>query len=109
MYFKKSPTFKEWCDKIHRISSLLRVTYQEDCPSAHGLAYGNVSYTVTTKKFEGSIYGPRRGNKKQMTVRSTVGIFNNLKIQKEVTKRAPSWKFDSAFDSTLNPYLHENI
>jgi hypothetical protein len=55
------------------------------------------------------MYGSRRGIKKQKTVHSTEGIFNDLKIQKEVTKRATIWIFDSAFDSTLNPYLHESI
>jgi hypothetical protein len=110
-YFETRPTFKEWYDKIHRTPSFLRFTYQEVWPiSAQNSSYGNGSYRVTTEKFEGSIHGPRQGNKKQKTIRSSIaGLFDNLKIQKEVTKRAPTWIFDSAFDSTLNPFLHESI
>jgi hypothetical protein len=108
-YFKSRPTFEEWYNNINCIPSLLRVTYQEDCQSPDNLSYGSVSYTVTTETFEVNIYGPRRGIKKQKTVHSTAGIFVDLKIQKEVTKRAPTWIFDSAFDSTLNPYLHKGI
>jgi hypothetical protein len=110
-YFEVRPTYKEWYDKIHRTPSLLRVTYQEVWPiSAHNSSYGFVSYTVATEKFEGNIYGTWRSSKRQKTRRGSIaGIFEDLKIQKEVTKRAPTWIFDSAFDTTLNRYLHVSI
>jgi hypothetical protein len=58
-------------------------------------------YTVTTEKFEGHIQGPTRGAKKQKTVQSTRAILNDLRIQRDVNKRASTWIFDSAFDATL--------
>jgi hypothetical protein len=110
-YFVNRPTFEEWYDKIHRIPSQIRVTYQEDLPTTGDVDHPVIrhSYTVTTEEFESNIYGPKRGIKKQKKVHSTRGIFFDLKIQKEVTKRAPTWIFYSAVDSILNPYLHESI
>jgi hypothetical protein len=66
-------------------------------------------YTVTTEKFEGNIQGPTRGAEKQKTVKGTWAILNDLRIQQKVTKQAPTWIFESAFDATQNPYLHESI
>jgi hypothetical protein len=68
-------------------------------------AYGNYPYTYTSEKFEGHICTA----KKQKTVLYTEAILNQLKIQKETIKRAPTWILDSAFDTTLNPYLHVSI
>jgi hypothetical protein len=65
----------------------------------------NYPYTYTLETFEGYI----RTIKKQKTVLYTESILNEFKIQNEVIKRAPTWIFDSAFDTTLNPFLHVSI
>jgi hypothetical protein len=110
---KKRPTYKEWYEKIHRSPAICTVTYQEQVllkeESNKDLiaqyANYNYPYTYTVERFEGNI----RTIKKQKTLLYTEAILNEFKMQKEVIKRAPTWIFDSAFDTTLNPFLHVNI
>jgi hypothetical protein len=112
-YFVKRPTYEEWNERIQRPPSSSTVTYQEQIPlegeSNYKLfnlhSYGNRPYTRTKESFEGHI----RTAKKQKTVLYSKAIFADLKIQHEVLKRAPTLIFESAFDTTLNPYLHVSI
>jgi hypothetical protein len=111
-YFVKSPTYEEWYEKIHRPPSSCTVTYQEQLTTGEDdyeffniRSYGNRPYTRKSESFEGHT----RTAKKQKTVFYTRAIFDVFKIQQEVLKRAPTWIFDSAFDTTLNPYLHVSI
>jgi hypothetical protein len=62
-------------------------------------------YTHTTEEFDGHI----RTFKKQRIVLDIEDSITGFKIQKEVIKRAPKWIIDSAFDTTLNPFLHVGI
>jgi hypothetical protein len=113
-YFAKEPTYEEWFEKIHRCPASVKVTFQEQWPTGnieddHELfsrrSYGNPPYTRTCETFDGHI----RTAKKQKTVLVTQSTVNDYIIQKGVIKRAPTWNIDSAFDTTLNPFLHVSI
>jgi hypothetical protein len=113
-YFEKSPTYREWFEKIHRCPFIDKVTYQEKWPTGnieddHKLfsirSNGNCPYIRTCETFDKHI----RTDKKQKTVLVTQSTFNDYIVQKGVIKRAPTWIIDSAFDTTLNPFLHVSI
>jgi hypothetical protein len=112
-YFAKGQTYKEWNDKITRSPSSCTVTYQQQVLLREEsneylraqFAYDNYPYTYTEERFEGQI----RTFKKQKTILYSDTLLHNLKIQKELIKRAPTWIFGSAFDTTLNPFLHVSI
>jgi hypothetical protein len=63
-YFVKQPTLHEWQEKISRIPTHIRVTYQEQVRISDlenpVITY---PYTFTTANFEGHIQGPTRGAK----------------------------------------------
>jgi hypothetical protein len=118
-YFAKGPTYDEWNEKTNRSPTLSTVTYQEQITlkgeSYEALEfnealntqwnYGNYPFTHTYEEFEGHI----RTVKKQRTVLDIEESIDRFKIQRAVIKRAPKWIFDSAFDTTLNPFLHVGI
>jgi hypothetical protein len=112
-YLVKSPTYEEWYKQIHQSLTNNAVTYQQHVPlrgesneDLHAqFATGNYPYIKTSEQFEGHI----RTFKKQKTVLYTEAILNEFKIQNELIKRAHTWIFDSAFDTTLNPFLHVSI
>jgi hypothetical protein len=109
--FVKSPTYKEWYEKNHLFPTIRTVTYQELVPlegeSNEDIRdqHAEYPYTYTSERFEGHI----RTAKKQKTVSYTEAILNQLKLKKETIKRTPTWIFDSAFDTMLNPFLHVSI
>jgi hypothetical protein len=104
-YFVKSPTYEEWYEKIHRPLTINTVTDQQQVPlrgesneELHAqFASGNYPYIKTLEQLKGHI----RTFKKQKTVLYTEAILNKFKIQNEVIKRAPTWIFNSAFDTKL--------
>jgi hypothetical protein len=110
--FPKKSNIRRVEQKIHRSPITHTVTYQEQLPTGEDnyelfniQLYGNSPYIGTLESFEWHIHT----YKKQKTIFYTQAIFTEFNILKEVIKRAPTWIFDSAFDSTLNPYLHVSI
>jgi hypothetical protein len=113
-YFKEIPTIKEWDKKIKAPIVTHKYTFEEIVPTREQdwpeffrqRSFGNRPYTRTIEVFSGQI---RTSKKKRSINFDQKSCLKEFKLRRTLSKRAPTWTIESAFDPTLNPFLHVGI
>jgi hypothetical protein len=115
-YFKEVPTEEEWNKKIKAPVITHKYTFKEVRPSreeisAGGLLHYNNGYFGVrpfTRTIE-TFLGINRISKVKKVVNGRKKSYREFKLRRDLCKRAPTWVLESAFDTTLNPFIHVEI
>jgi hypothetical protein len=112
-YFKEIPTVKEWREKINAPGITHKYTFEEKRPTKQEElqryyrlgSLGHRPFIRTIETFSGQI----RKSKVRKVIPYSRSVIRQFNIRQALSKRAPTWTVESAFDTTLNPYVHVDI